>query len=706
MATVTIGRSYFEALLRRAEFHTSSQDVDFGPNLFNNVTISKAEHEYLLQAEQDFTLLKSALFRGGLTNETLDTLLEGENGVTASNASHYDYHTNKAHPQAGTSFSSANHSFHNEASPVSDDTAIGRSLHSHAQPRSGFQRMASYEQPGSSIDTPTKGSDDKDAQRVPLHDQRTVHITNLSDRTTHKDLAGIIRGGRLLDIFLRNDRSATVSFVEGAAEFLAYAKRNDIYLHTKRLEFRWAERQFHVPGHVSNKIAGGATRNLVVRGVGGKLTADQITDHLDHIHNLVVVDINFRNGDAYISTNSIHNALFGRTCMMSRTAYKGLRIDYYPDECATPLPRPAVKAYATRSSEPLKPKPITNAYALLDMGSDNESESGSESYITEGVRVDEHSWRTATAGSTVTSFAKLNMAPIVKVAVIQLYPKPMQLEHNFNKAANYIRSAAAQGAELAVLPEYHLTNWLPKDPAFIGLCDQWEIYLRKYRDLAKECGICIVPGTIVESHRDATTEADKLLNVCYFIDHLGNIAGKYVKKNLWGPERDHLTGSGRDVHEVFDTPIGKVGLLICWDLAFPEAFRELIANGAKIIIIPTFWTLKDCNEAGLKLNPSAESLFLDSMLTARAFENTCAIVFANAGGPPGRGYAGLSQVTVPFVGALTKLGGGAEGMAVVDIDMQILEDAEENYKVRSDLASEGWHYDYRHLKQPKTKGML
>jgi predicted amidohydrolase len=66
----------------------------------------------------------------------------------------------------------------------------------------------------------------------------------------------------------------------------------------------------------------------------------------------------------------------------------------------------------------------------------------------------------------------------------------MQLEHNFNKAANFIRSAAAQGAELVVLPEYHLTSWLPKDPGFVGLCDQWDVYLRKYRDLAKECGIC------------------------------------------------------------------------------------------------------------------------------------------------------------------------------------------------------------------------
>lgn len=55
-----------------------------------------------------------------------------------------------------------------------------------------------------------------------------------------------------------------------------------------------------------------------------------------------------------------------------------------------------------------------------------------------------------------------------------------------------------------------------------------------------------------------------------------------------GPERDHLKSSQYDPHIAFDTPIGKVGMLICWDLAFPEAFRELIAQGAQIIIIPTF----------------------------------------------------------------------------------------------------------------------
>lgn len=85
----------------------------------------------------------------------------------------------------------------------------------------------------------------------------------------------------------------------------------------------------------------------------------------------------------------------------------------------------------------------------------------------------------------------------------------------------------------------------------------------------------------------------------------------------------------------------------------------------------------------------------------RAFENTCMVVFANAGGPagkPSRGnYAGLSQVAIPFKGALGKLD-DEEGMSVVDVDMQVLEDAEDNYKVRADIAKEGWHYSYSMIK--------
>lgn len=128
------------------------------------------------------------------------------------------------------------------------------------------------------------------------------------------------------------------------------------------MDVRWSERQFVLPGHVANKIGIGATRNLVVRRCDPRHTAKSIVEDLEHIHNLVVIRVEFLNSSCYISTNSVHNAMFARTCMMSRgydntttrwrlkerllTAadngrkYKGSKIEWDADECAQPLERP------------------------------------------------------------------------------------------------------------------------------------------------------------------------------------------------------------------------------------------------------------------------------------------------------------------------------------------------------------------------------
>lgn len=164
-------------------------------------------------------------------------MLEGESGATSNGGSHYNHRTENTFSGTITSRSGLDTSTHPETSPISDDTAIGGGFLA-SQPRTDFHRATSYDH-SELFDSPPKNDDQERFQRIPVHDQRTVLITNLSDRTTHKDLAGIIRGGRLLDIFLRNDRSATVSFVEGAAEFLAYAKRNDLYLQTKRVSMNY-----------------------------------------------------------------------------------------------------------------------------------------------------------------------------------------------------------------------------------------------------------------------------------------------------------------------------------------------------------------------------------------------------------------------------------------------------------------------------------
>ncbi|KJX92988.1 hypothetical protein TI39_contig4468g00001, partial [Zymoseptoria brevis] len=105
------------------------------------------------------------------------------------------------------------------------------------------------------------------------------------------------------------------------------------------IEVRWAERQFRLNNHIAHKITNGATRNIRIRGAVDKgLTEDVIRDDMEHMHNLIIIAVDFRKGDAFVSTNSVHNALFARTCMMSRSSYKGCKIEFYPDECDVPLP--------------------------------------------------------------------------------------------------------------------------------------------------------------------------------------------------------------------------------------------------------------------------------------------------------------------------------------------------------------------------------
>lgn len=73
--------------------------------------------------------------------------------------------------------------------------------------------------------------------------------------------------------------------------------------------------------------------------------------------------------------------------MMSRTVYKGLRIDWSPDECAAPLPRSSLKMQPPAPTISMKPVPIANPYALLDTESDLDSDSEDESFRTNGIKV-------------------------------------------------------------------------------------------------------------------------------------------------------------------------------------------------------------------------------------------------------------------------------------------------------------------------------
>ena len=147
---------------------------------------------------------------------------------------------------------------------------------------------------------------------------------------------------------------------------------------------KWADRQYTLNSHINNKILAGATRNIVIHGaVRQGLTEARIRDDMEHIHNLIIIDITYRAGDAYVSMNSIHNALFARTCMMSRTTYKGCKVEFFRDECDVPLPARAA-APKRVVSEPVKSNVgIVNRFNLLnvddaDGSSDEENRAPSE----------------------------------------------------------------------------------------------------------------------------------------------------------------------------------------------------------------------------------------------------------------------------------------------------------------------------------------
>ncbi|KAH9434143.1 hypothetical protein MCOR02_006166 [Pyricularia oryzae] len=314
------------------------------------------------------------------------------------------------------------------------------------------------------------------------------------------------------------------------------------------------------------------------------------------------------------------------------------------------------------------------------------------------------------------------MASTIKIALIQMQSKPLALEHNFCKASTHIRAAASSGCQLAILPEYHLTSWVPDNPRFLSSCAASAAYLERYQALARELNIHIVPGTICEVHSvdaqaspptDASSPSGiEVRNMAYFLEGgTGRVLGDYQKKNLWHTERPHLTPSGASMpHAAFDVPPSalaptstlrpgsplRVGLLVCWDLSFPEAFRALVADGADLVVVPSWWLMDDAGEAGRLSRGQSERLFLESVPVARAFESCVAVAFCNAGG--------LSQVAVPLLGALgrtppvprSSVEAGLEEeedvVSVVDLDLEVLRVAEETYLMRRDMNGEGWHY--------------
>ncbi len=269
-----------------------------------------------------------------------------------------------------------------------------------------------------------------------------------------------------------------------------------------------------------------------------------------------------------------------------------------------------------------------------------------------------------------------------RVAVVQMKVKQYDPEANLRRAASFIRSASRKHCDVIAFPEDFLAGPIERRR---DLDDTKHAYRDRFIRLAADNGIDIVAGSVIER------QGEKRYNTSYYVDMNGKVLSRYRKMNLWTKERGYFKSGDRV--SVFRTRYGKVGVAICWDLAFEDVFKEMKKRGVEIVFCPSWWSRED-REPLLRYNINVENDVVNALCTCRAFENGVVLVYCNAAGIATFGKSnqyvshliGQSQVDLPAIGVVKRLGNGKEAMLIVDIDSgKLLKDFEAYYKIRSSL---------------------
>lgn len=251
--------------------------------------------------------------------------------------------------------------------------------------------------------------------------------------------------------------------------------------------------------------------------------------------------------------------------------------------------------------------------------------------------------------------------PARKVAAIQM-ASGSNVNANLLTTEKLLEEAARQGAQLAVLPE----NF-----AFIGeRCSDALPFCESESDgplqqflsrIAAKLGIWVVGGTIpLESSDAAKWRASSLV-----FNDKGEEVARYDKQHLFDvtlPESgEHFMESDSiepgDKVVVIDTPVGKLGLSICYDLRFPELYRAMIDRGAEVFSIPAAFTA------------ITGRAHWDILVRARAIENLAYVIAAGQGGfhLQGRETYGHSMIVDPWGSVLNQRERG-NGIAIAEIN--------------------------------------
>jgi 5-aminopentanamidase len=237
------------------------------------------------------------------------------------------------------------------------------------------------------------------------------------------------------------------------------------------------------------------------------------------------------------------------------------------------------------------------------------------------------------------------------VAAAQIEPKLAEPERNLEACLARLEEAAAAGAELLVLPECAIPGYmfesaeeaLPFAEEVPGPSS--EVLERESRRL----GMHVVCGLL---ERDG----DTLRNAAVLVGPDG-LVGTYRKTHLPFLGVDRFVFPGDEL-TVYDTPLGRIGVEICYDLRFPEVTRTLALRGADIVAHPTNF-------------PIAAKLQTELITVARAAENRIYLLTANRVGKERSGeFCGWSQIVDPYGTRLAEAGETEEALLVADVDVE------------------------------------
>lgn len=234
---------------------------------------------------------------------------------------------------------------------------------------------------------------------------------------------------------------------------------------------------------------------------------------------------------------------------------------------------------------------------------------------------------------------------------------------NLAAAEEHVRAAAADGAELVVLPEHWTALGTPEQMGAAaepldGPSASWA------RGIARELRIDLVAGSIVER----VEGRPRASNTCVHVAPDGSVAAVYRKIHMFDVEvggtvyRESENERGGD--EVVTSTLASgepLGLAVCYDLRFPELFRILALRGALIVTLPSAFTLATTRD------------HWEVLLRARAIENQCFVVAANQVGADGAGRisGGRSMIVDPW-GVVLATAPDRPGHVIAELDLERL----------------------------------